>query len=153
MFRVARSHGLIAAAVLPLCLAATLAARAQNFADIKPSPQQVAWQELDFRNLPGEGHQIDGHADSTAWYENCTALDSENELPPCFRFLPHSRIASRAFLEPPAAMTLSTLSMPQLLHAKLVRSPPLLKQWQALSTQSNWKETTWPQGWRLPIPG
>ena len=33
---------------LTIVLAATVSAFAQNFVDVKPSPQQVAWQDLEF---------------------------------------------------------------------------------------------------------
>ena len=34
--------------LLVCCLVVTSAAHAQNFTDIRPSPQQVAWQDLEF---------------------------------------------------------------------------------------------------------
>ena len=34
--------------LLVCCLVVTSAAQAQNFTDIKPSPQQMAWQDLEF---------------------------------------------------------------------------------------------------------
>ena len=37
-----------AVVLLVCCLMVASAAQAQNFTDIKPSPQQVAWQDLEF---------------------------------------------------------------------------------------------------------
>ncbi len=37
-----------AAVLLVCCLVVPSAAQVQNFTDIKPSPQQVAWQDLEF---------------------------------------------------------------------------------------------------------
>jgi alpha-L-fucosidase len=48
MFRTARFAALVALVLSAVCFSASPAVRAQNFADIKPSPQQSAWQDLEF---------------------------------------------------------------------------------------------------------
>jgi alpha-L-fucosidase len=48
MFRAFRSTAMVAGFLSLLYFAATPATRAQNFTDIKPSPQQVEWQDLEF---------------------------------------------------------------------------------------------------------
>jgi alpha-L-fucosidase len=48
MFRSASVIGSVALAAVVLWMAAALAAPAQNFVDIKPTPQQVEWQDLEF---------------------------------------------------------------------------------------------------------
>ena len=48
MHRLARFLASVPAILSAFCLAAAPAGRAQNFTDIKPSPQQVAWQDLEF---------------------------------------------------------------------------------------------------------
>jgi alpha-L-fucosidase len=49
--RSGNSTGMIAGLLFLLGLAALPASRAQNFVDIKPSPQQVEWQDLEFGAL------------------------------------------------------------------------------------------------------
>jgi len=39
---------MVAAVLSAFCLAAASAGRPQNFTGIKPSPQQAAWQDLEF---------------------------------------------------------------------------------------------------------
>lgn len=48
MFRSASPIGSVALASVALWMAAAVAAPAQNFVDIKPTPQQVEWQDLEF---------------------------------------------------------------------------------------------------------
>ena len=48
MTRPARFAPIIALVFSAFCLTAACACRAQNFTDIKPSPQQTAWQDLEF---------------------------------------------------------------------------------------------------------
>jgi len=48
MFRPARSAAIVALILSAFCLSEAPAVRAQNSSDIKPSPQQTAWQDLEF---------------------------------------------------------------------------------------------------------
>ena len=48
MFRAFRSTAMLAGLLALSCFAPTSFIRAQNFTDIKPSPQQVEWQDLEF---------------------------------------------------------------------------------------------------------
>ena len=48
MFRPARFAPIVALVFSAFCLTAAQACHAQNFADLKPSPQQTAWQDLEF---------------------------------------------------------------------------------------------------------
>jgi alpha-L-fucosidase len=48
MFRAFRSTATLAALLALSCFVLSPAARAQNFTDVKPSPQQVEWQDLEF---------------------------------------------------------------------------------------------------------
>src|SRR5260370_24070154 len=41
-------NSLLVVIALGLCLSATAFAQAENFADVKPSPQEVEWQDLEF---------------------------------------------------------------------------------------------------------
>jgi alpha-L-fucosidase len=73
------------ALVFATCLAlnaATLGSQAQNFTDVKPSPQQVEWQDLEFGVIIHFGTNTfldrewgDGSADATVF--NPTQLDAE----------------------------------------------------------------------------
>src|SRR5882762_3985834 len=62
------------------------------------------------RSLPSEGGPLHGYADYGAECQDCTALGSESEAAPRFRFCPHARIA-RIALAQSGAMTLPAFSI------------------------------------------
>ena len=71
-----------AVVVIALCLSASVLVHAENFADVKPSPQQVEWQDLEFGVIIHFGTNTfldrewgDGKADPGGF--NPTQLDAE----------------------------------------------------------------------------